>query len=710
MAKNDVEIRLVVQDELTKQYKRIAKEINSSNKKAENSVKKLGKTTKKTSDSVKKNFTAMKVAAAAFAAFMTGKVAGSLIETQRNLDRVNNALIVGTGSAEKAQVEFAFLQREAKRLGLEFSSTALSYAQLTAAAKSSNLTSEDQREIFLGVSEAAAALGLSADDAKGALLAVQQIISKGTVQAEELRGQLGERIPGAFGLAAKSMGVTEKELGKLLETGKVTAEDMLPRFANELRKTFGATAAKGPTTLNGRINILKNTINEIQRAILGGGGLELLTGFFEGANKGLQLLQGNLGRFIKDHFKDMMSFLNLFGINLPNALKIGAFALKAFLGINSLVTAGLLTTVEKIMIVLKNFVQFASQVKQAFGGEPIKFIDTMQKKIEEIGEIAQRNADRAREAFSGDIFKTATKQAEKLNQATGGNKTFKPIEKQKSAGAKKAEQKALQDLQSSRQAILLLNATSQEQELAQLKQFEEEKKALFVDGSVERQLLQIEVAMKHAEITKRFQDEEKEGFKKLQDDKLKILEMNEKALAQSRQTEAANFVNNLQTLAQANSKFGAMFKAAAIAQTIVNTIKSARAAFSAFAGIPFVGPALGAAAAATATAAGFVDVAKIKNQKFAQGGIVGGNNFSGDNVNASLNSGELVLNRSQQRNLLAMANGGGSGGASFGDTNIIIQGNADADIVKTAVLETRQEQARMFGGQSRRNTSLQVRT
>ena len=41
-------------------------------------------------------------------------------------------------------------------------------------------------------------MGLSADQTSGVLLALQQMISKGTVQAEELRGQLGERLPGAL--------------------------------------------------------------------------------------------------------------------------------------------------------------------------------------------------------------------------------------------------------------------------------------------------------------------------------------------------------------------------------------------------------------------------------------------------------------------------------------------------------------------------------
>ena len=48
--------------------------------------------------------------------------------------------------------------------------------------------------------------------------------------------------------------------------------------------------------------------------------------------------------------------------------------------------------------------------------------------------------------------------------------------------------------------------------------------------------------------------------------------------------------------------------------------------------------------------------------KFAEGGIVPGGSFSGDNVIARVNSGEMILNDKQQANLLNIANGGQSNG------------------------------------------------
>lgn len=47
-------------------------------------------------------------------------------------------------------------------------------------------------------------------------------------------------------------------------------------------------------------------------------------------------------------------------------------------------------------------------------------------------------------------------------------------------------------------------------------------------------------------------------------------------------------------------------------------------------------------------------ISTVKSAKFAEGGIVSGTSYYGDQVNARLNSGEMVLNREQQANLFRM--------------------------------------------------------
>ena len=70
--------------------------------------------------------------------------------------------------------------------------------------------------------------------------------------------------------------------------------------------------------------------------------------------------------------------------------------------------------------------------------------------------------------------------------------------------------------------------------------------------------------------------------------------------------------------------------------------------------------AIAAVAALGAAVAGAISMAK--SQKFANGGIVGGSSFTGDRVTAQVNSGEMILNKTQQARLFKIANGGATSG------------------------------------------------
>lgn len=76
-------------------------------------------------------------------------------------------------------------------------------------------------------------------------------------------------------------------------------------------------------------------------------------------------------------------------------------------------------------------------------------------------------------------------------------------------------------------------------------------------------------------------------------------------------------------VAEIAGKQTAVGKAAAVAEATINTYQAATAAYSAMAGIPIIGPALGAVAAAAAVVAGLANVKKIVSTKtkYAQGGI-----------------------------------------------------------------------------------------
>lgn len=168
----------------------------------------------------------------------TAAIGRAFLDAAIAADRLEKSLIAVTRSTVATSREMTYIRDVANRLGLEVQSASVAYLSLTAASKGTRLEGEYARNIFEAVSLAMGKLGKSSADTEGALLAVEQMISKGNVQAEELRGQLGERLPGAFQAAATAMGVTTAELDKLLSTGQVTAEDLLPKLADRLNELY----------------------------------------------------------------------------------------------------------------------------------------------------------------------------------------------------------------------------------------------------------------------------------------------------------------------------------------------------------------------------------------------------------------------------------------------------------------------------------------
>lgn len=71
-----------------------------------------------------------------------------------------------------------------------------------------------------------------------------------------------------------------------------------------------------------------------------------------------------------------------------------------------------------------------------------------------------------------------------------------------------------------------------------------------------------------------------------------------------------------------NKTLSAIGKTAAVANATIDTYKAINAAYSAMAGIAVVGPALGAAVAAAAIAAGLQNVSQIASVQLADGGLV----------------------------------------------------------------------------------------
>nr|WP_232379273.1 tape measure protein [Escherichia coli] len=134
---------------------------------------------------------------------------------------------------DKASEAETFIRGLADRTGLNISEGLSSYAKFAAGAQGS-MSQEQTQELFGNATAMSRLMGLSNDELNGILKAFEQMASKGKIQAEELRGQLGDRMAGAFKLFAEALGMTATELDKAMKDGKVLSADTLPKVAKQM--------------------------------------------------------------------------------------------------------------------------------------------------------------------------------------------------------------------------------------------------------------------------------------------------------------------------------------------------------------------------------------------------------------------------------------------------------------------------------------------
>lgn len=171
----------------------------------------------------------------------TVALSGKIMTTGQDFESAMSGLTAITGSTEKAGKEFEYLKEQSNRLGLDLLKTSKDYTQF-ASSVGDKLPKDQMRSIFEGASEWGLVTGASADEQSRALKALNQMMSKGTVMSEELKGQLSEALPGSVGLFVKALNdmkgvtnLTEQDLFKLMEDGKLFSKDILPHVAKQMK-------------------------------------------------------------------------------------------------------------------------------------------------------------------------------------------------------------------------------------------------------------------------------------------------------------------------------------------------------------------------------------------------------------------------------------------------------------------------------------------
>jgi len=169
------------------------------------------------------------------------------------------------------------------------------------------------------LSAAMAVLGADTITSQRAFRAVSQMISKGQVYAEELKGQLAEALPGAIQIFARSMGKTTSEFLAMVKAGQVGLNELILFFA-QIQQEYGA-AATASTTYEQATNRLSNQFLLLLKNIGDSGVWKVLVGLIDLSASSM----GSLADSAKQSANDIRSLSR--DISLINGLR--AINLKA---------------------------------------------------------------------------------------------------------------------------------------------------------------------------------------------------------------------------------------------------------------------------------------------------------------------------------------------------------------------------------------------
>ena len=147
------------------------------------------------------------------------------------------------------------------------------FTRLYASMEPAGFSGEEIRGLFTGISKAAATFGMSADKVDRVNYAFAQMASKGQVMSEELKGQLGDVLPGAMAIFAEAAGFKgEKaisDFSQALEDGAYKGEAMKQLLTNVsliMNSEFGPGAEGAARTFQGAMNRMGNSAKLLYEA------------------------------------------------------------------------------------------------------------------------------------------------------------------------------------------------------------------------------------------------------------------------------------------------------------------------------------------------------------------------------------------------------------------------------------------------------------
>ena len=195
-------------------------------------------------------------------AFLTS-LPGEAFEAAKGLATYKNQLKAVTSESQTFDQSLAFVDNLAQRFNTPLESARQGFVKLYASMQPAGFNQVEIENLFTGISKAAAAFGLSSDKVDRVNYAFAQMASKGQIMSEELKGQLGDVLPGALGLFARAAQMSIPEFTKAMEDGAFQGKAMqqvLGNVAILMNSQYGPAAEGAAKTLQGAVNKIQNNL------------------------------------------------------------------------------------------------------------------------------------------------------------------------------------------------------------------------------------------------------------------------------------------------------------------------------------------------------------------------------------------------------------------------------------------------------------------
>jgi tape measure domain-containing protein len=182
---------------------------------------------------------------------------GQILNAAKSQQQYTNGLKVATQETGTFAKELLFVDNVQRAFGLNLETTRVGFTRLYASMAPTGFDSGSIEKLFTGISAATASLQLTPDKAERVIYAFGQMASKGQIMSEELKGQLGDVLPGALAIFAKAAGMSVKEFSKAMEDGEFVGNrfrEVFAKVSDELMNRFGTGAQAAGKSLQGLLN------------------------------------------------------------------------------------------------------------------------------------------------------------------------------------------------------------------------------------------------------------------------------------------------------------------------------------------------------------------------------------------------------------------------------------------------------------------------